>query len=103
MECNKEDLLKHHHCVWPTLLKCGLAGFLQPVPCHLVVTAGIAQVNLVLVQMLFLDLTLGTLAQYSLKLHFPSKFVVSLCMVNSSVSLLRKGPVAQCTLWHTLL
>ncbi|KAL0020828.1 hypothetical protein WJX79_004301 [Trebouxia sp. C0005] len=28
-------------------------------------------------KMLFLDLTLGTLARYSLKLHFPSKFVVS--------------------------
>ena len=39
-------------------------------------STGIHQVNLVLVQMLFLDLTLGTLARYSLKLHFPSKFVV---------------------------
>ncbi|KAL0052292.1 hypothetical protein WJX82_011440 [Trebouxia sp. C0006] len=28
-------------------------------------------------KMLFLDVTLGTLARYSLKLHFPSKFVVS--------------------------
>ncbi len=57
-------------------------------------TTGIAQVNLVLVQMLFLDLTLGTLARYSLKLHFPSKFVVSPCMVALSVALLRKGPAA---------
>lgn len=36
-----------------------------------------AQVDHVLMQMLFLDLTLGSLARYSLKLHFPSKFAVS--------------------------
>lgn len=65
-------------------------------------SAGIHQVTLVLVQMLFLDVTLGTLARYSLKLHFPSKFVVSPCMVKSSGSPSRKCPAAQSTSWHTM-